>query len=379
MCSRAEPAATRTAAGPGRPHRWRWPASAGPRCCRRCPALAWRITPAGPARMGRCRRRAGCPTWRCSWMPATPPLAARMLSRRAADSADRRRRAARRRRQLADAEPALGRGRTTSSGCSARPRRAAASSAARRRGPAAALKAGAGLGERLRRAALDAPRHPRRRRGPTLRGAGPAHRCAALEAPRPPGLHRRHRPALRPGRGGAVGFRQPWVRVLVRLVTSAAGCDAPRGVRLRQALERLGPIFVKFGQVLSTRRDLLPPTSPTSSRSCRTACRRSRRRGRARWSRRAFGRPIDEVFAQFDAEPVASASIAQVHFARAARTAARSPSRCCGRACWRSSTTTWPAAHAGALGRAAVGRRQAAASRARWWPSSTTTCTTSST
>ena len=34
--------------------------------------------------------------------------------------------------------------------------------------------------------------------------------------------------------------------------------DAPRGERLRQALERLGPIFVKFGQVLSTRRDLLP-------------------------------------------------------------------------------------------------------------------------
>ena len=33
----------------------------------------------------------------------------------------------------------------------------------------------------------------------------------------------------------------------------------PRGVRLRRALEELGPIFVKFGQVLSTRRDLLPP------------------------------------------------------------------------------------------------------------------------
>ena len=60
------------------------------------------------------------------------------------------------------------------------------------------------------------------------------------------------------------------------------GLDAPRGQRLRQALEALGPIFVKFGQVLSTRRDLLPRTSPTNSRCCRTACRRSRRRWRWR-------------------------------------------------------------------------------------------------
>ena len=54
-------------------------------------------------------------------------------------------------------------------------------------------------------------------------------------------------------------FRQPWVRLLVRIVTVGRDLNAPRGVRLRQALERLGPIFVKFGQVLSTRRDLVPP------------------------------------------------------------------------------------------------------------------------
>ena len=55
------------------------------------------------------------------------------------------------------------------------------------------------------------------------------------------------------------GFRQRWVRGLARVVTIGRRFDEPRGERLRKALERLGPIFVKFGQVLSTRRDLLPP------------------------------------------------------------------------------------------------------------------------
>jgi ubiquinone biosynthesis protein len=110
-------------------------------------------------------------------------------------------------------------------------------------------------------------------------------------------------------------FRQRWVRVLVRLVTIGRRLDAPRGVRLRRACERLGPIFVKFGQVLSTRRDLVPldiadelarlqdrvpPFPAVQSRAL---------------VEKAFGRPVDEVFATFEAEPVASASIAQVHFA----------------------------------------------------------------
>ena len=53
-------------------------------------------------------------------------------------------------------------------------------------------------------------------------------------------------------------FQKPWLRVLARLMSVGRRLDAPRGQRIREALERLGPIFVKFGQVLSTRRDLLP-------------------------------------------------------------------------------------------------------------------------
>src|SRR5512139_3571720 len=53
-------------------------------------------------------------------------------------------------------------------------------------------------------------------------------------------------------------FGRPWLRVVARIVSFGRRLDAPRGQRLREALEQLGPIFVKFGQVLSTRRDLLP-------------------------------------------------------------------------------------------------------------------------
>ena len=53
-------------------------------------------------------------------------------------------------------------------------------------------------------------------------------------------------------------FKHPSLRMLTRILTLGRSFSAPRGQRLREALEALGPIFVKFGQVLSTRRDLLP-------------------------------------------------------------------------------------------------------------------------
>ena len=89
----------------------------------------------------------------------------------------------------------------------------------------------------------------------------------------------------------------------------------PRAVRIRLALEALGPIFVKFGQLLSTRRDLLPddiadelaklqdrvPPFPGSEARITVE--------------KAFGKPVAELFASFDENALASASIAQVHAA----------------------------------------------------------------
>ncbi len=111
-------------------------------------------------------------------------------------------------------------------------------------------------------------------------------------------------------------FRQPWVRVLVRVITLGRRFDEPRGVRLRRALERLGPIFVKFGQVLSTRRDLVPPDLADELARLQDRVPPFPAARSAALIERALGRRIEDLFARFDAEPVASASIAQVHFAR---------------------------------------------------------------
>ncbi|MEO6030968.1 MAG: ubiquinone biosynthesis regulatory protein kinase UbiB, partial [Burkholderiaceae bacterium] len=110
-------------------------------------------------------------------------------------------------------------------------------------------------------------------------------------------------------------FRQPWVRALVRVMTIGRPLRAPRGERLRLGLERLGPIFVKFGQVLSTRRDLLPLDLAEELAKLQDRVPPFPAAQARRIVEQAFGRSIDAVFASFEAEPVASASIAQVHFA----------------------------------------------------------------
>ncbi len=111
------------------------------------------------------------------------------------------------------------------------------------------------------------------------------------------------------------GFRQPWVRAMVSVVTFGRRLDAPPGQRLREALERLGPIFVKFGQVLSTRRDLLPDDVADELARLQDKVPPFPAAVARDLVEKAFKRPIEAVFATFEAEPVASASIAQVHFA----------------------------------------------------------------
>jgi ubiquinone biosynthesis protein len=89
----------------------------------------------------------------------------------------------------------------------------------------------------------------------------------------------------------------------------------PRAVRLRRALEALGPIFVKFGQVLSTRRDLLPEDIADELAKLQDQVPPFPSDLAVAEVERALGRPVDEIFDRFDREPVASASIAQVHLA----------------------------------------------------------------
>ena len=109
-----------------------------------------------------------------------------------------------------------------------------------------------------------------------------------------------------------------WLRLGKPFVPRAPAQVAalPRGARLRLALQELGPIFVKFGQILSTRRDLVPhdiaeeltllqdPVAPFDGDTARLIV------------EQALGQPVASAFAAFDTVPLASASIAQVHAAR---------------------------------------------------------------
>ena len=110
-------------------------------------------------------------------------------------------------------------------------------------------------------------------------------------------------------------FQKPWLRLLARVLSIGRNLEAPRGQRLREALERLGPIFVKFGQVLSTRRDLLPADMADELARLQDRVPPFDSAIAIATIERAYRRPVDEVFVAFDRVPVASASIAQVHFA----------------------------------------------------------------
>ena len=110
-------------------------------------------------------------------------------------------------------------------------------------------------------------------------------------------------------------FEKPWIRRLTRIVSVGRNLTAPRGERLREALEHLGPIFVKFGQVMSTRRDLLPPDIADELARLQDRVPPFDSGVAVAIIEKSFGKPLDCIFASFEQTPVASASIAQVHFA----------------------------------------------------------------
>ncbi|MGZ5649578.1 MAG: ubiquinone biosynthesis regulatory protein kinase UbiB [Usitatibacter sp.] len=112
-----------------------------------------------------------------------------------------------------------------------------------------------------------------------------------------------------PARGGGA------LRLLYALGYFWCDRSLPRGQRLRLALESLGPVFVKFGQLLSVRPDLIPADVTDELAKLQDNVPPFAWPGVAATLDRAYGRPHGEVFRSFDTVPVASASVAQVHFA----------------------------------------------------------------
>ncbi len=105
------------------------------------------------------------------------------------------------------------------------------------------------------------------------------------------------------------------LRKLIQIAFFWRNKQQPRGERLRLALEKLGPIFVKFGQMLSTRRDLLPPDVADELAKLQDQVPPFAFAEVQKSIEAAFGLPLNQIYSDFDEVAIASASVAQVHFA----------------------------------------------------------------
>jgi ubiquinone biosynthesis protein len=105
------------------------------------------------------------------------------------------------------------------------------------------------------------------------------------------------------------------LRKVIQIIFFWRNKKQARGERLRLALEKLGPIFVKFGQMLSTRRDLLPPDVAEELAKLQDQVPPFAFEEVQKSIEAAFGLPLNQIYSQFDEVAIASASVAQVHFA----------------------------------------------------------------
>jgi len=110
-------------------------------------------------------------------------------------------------------------------------------------------------------------------------------------------------------------MRTRWLLAPLNLLLFFRDTSAPRAQRLRLALEALGPIFVKFGQVLSTRRDLMPTDIADELARLQDQVPPFPSDQAVALLERIYKKKLEEVFRSFDKTPIASASVAQVHFA----------------------------------------------------------------
>ncbi len=113
-----------------------------------------------------------------------------------------------------------------------------------------------------------------------------------------------------------LGLSLPWyVRILFWLLPwrFVVPASKPEAVRVRLALEALGPVFVKFGQMLSTRRDLLPDDLAEELKKLQDRVPPFSGPEAQRLIEKALEQPVSELFSEFEVEPMASASVAQVH------------------------------------------------------------------